>query len=61
MKKGKEEKETKSDVEPMNEKNANEDKDSHQNPEGANIDCDQDSEVSFMDDTDEEIDAAEVE
>ena len=49
----------------MKEKNDEEDKDSHQNSEkgteegnSSDIDCDQDSEVSFMNDTDEEIDTA---
>ena len=57
-----------SDEEPLDEKKDNGDQDSHQNPEGetdeansSNTDCDQDSEVSFMDDTDEDTDTPEIE
>ena len=51
-----------------NKKDDEEDKESHKNSEdeavegnSSNTDCDQDSDVSFMNDTDEEIDTAEIE
>ena len=68
VKKSKEEKETMSDEEPLDEKKDNGDQDSHQDSEGeteegysSNTDCDKDSEVSLMNDTDEDIDTAEIE
>ena len=67
-KNSKEEKEMKSDEGPMSKKNDVEYKESHKQSEeeteegnSSNTDCDQDSEVSFMDDTDEENDTAGIE
>ena len=61
-------KEMKSDEEPENKKDDEEDEESHKNSKdeavegnSSNTDCDQNSDVSFMNDTDEEIDTAEIE
>ena len=61
-------KKTRSDEEPINDENAEEKDDCRQNSEGetegghsSTTDCDQDSEVSFVGDTDEDIDTTEIE
>ena len=61
-------KKTRSDEEPTNDEKAEEKDDCRQNSEGeteeghsSNTDCDQDSEVSFVGDTDEDIDTTEIE
>ena len=68
MKKSNEEKKTGNDEEPTNDEEAEEIENCSQNSVGeteegnsSNSDCDQDSEISFMTDTDEVIDTAEIE